>query len=166
MGFLDSLKDIALGYSDDYENEDYIEGTEDETQEHKESSFMPRFSGKKVVSIDDAHQNAGSELAKVTIFNPVSYKEATNIVDSLRGGKIVIVDLKGMKIQDGQKDEFESQKEIFDFLSGAVYAIDGEIKKLSSTIFVMVPASVDIDTELESESDRKGTSRLPWVSSL
>lgn len=49
----------------------------------------------------------------------------------------------------------QCQKEIFDFINGAIYAIDGDIRKISDTIFVIAPPNVDIDSNINQEFEKK-----------
>ena len=60
---------------------------------------------------------------------------------------------------DGDKSAHQCQKEVFDFVNGAIYAIEGTIKKISDTIFVIAPPGVDIDTNIRQETEKKGTHR-------
>lgn len=170
MSLVEKLKSLLMGYSDeeyeaydDYEEDDY----ENIENNKKDSSLEPLFSrNKKVVSISNDEGKKSLSDFKVVIYNPSMFSEASSIVDSLKSGKAVVIDLKDMKEkrENGEVvSEFNSRKEIFDFLNGAVYAINGSLRKLSSTIFILAPSNIDIDSNLENELSRKN--RNPWSSS-
>ena len=50
----------------------------------------------------------------------------------------------------------ELAKKIFDFVSGAVYALDGSIQKVSKSIFVLAPSNVDISGNISEELKNSG----------
>ena len=81
---------------------------------------------------------------------PVSYThlDTQNIVDNLKRNKPVIVNLEAVDKQEAQRT--------LDFISGAIYAINGDIQKINSAVFVLVPANVDISGNIP--DDLKGKS--------
>ena len=54
------------------------------------------------------------------------------------------------------------QRRIVDFLSGAVYALDGNIQKVSNGIFLIAPYNVGIMGDFKDELRNKGI--FPWNS--
>ena len=68
------------------------------------------------------------EETKPLTFAPTSEKEVQNIVDELKSGKDVIVDLKNLDTKEYIR--------ALDFMSGAVYVLGGKIKKLSDKTFL------------------------------
>ena len=94
------------------------------------SSSYPVQTKNKVVNI---HTNT---QMKVVIHQPTSFDEATEIVESLKARKPVIMNLEEI---DG-----ELARRIFDFCNGALYAIDGQIQKVSRGIFILAPNNVDV----------------------
>jgi cell division inhibitor SepF len=73
-------------------------------------------------------------------------EECPKIVDRLKGKIPVIVNLDHMKAEDARK--------VFDFLSGATYAINGTVIKISESTFIFVPDSVKTEGSL---TDISGT---------
>ena len=43
----------------------------------------------------------------------------------------------------------DTAKKIFDFLSGATYALSGNVQKVASNIFIFAPENVDINSSVE-----------------
>lgn len=157
MGVLDSIKKVfTVGdeYDDSY---DEVEDTES-YQEDNVLPLKPKFVSNNSDNIRKIENSYTSKDTKVIIYEPKEYSEATNIVDSLRNKKIVVVNFANMKEnkEEGKSSE-QCQKEIFDFINGAVYAINGNIRKIEKTIFVIAPPSVDIDSNISQEFERKGS---------
>lgn len=85
---------------------------------------------------------------KMIVYQPMSYDDTQNIVDNLKRNKPVIVNLEAVDKQEAQRT--------LDFISGAIYAINGDIQKINSAVFVLVPANVDISGNIP--DDLKGKS--------
>ncbi|HHY83244.1 MAG TPA: cell division protein SepF [Clostridiales bacterium] len=107
-----------------------------DTEEKKESDELiePNFQTKhrkgKVVNI---HQ---STYIKVVVYQALTYDDTQNIIDNLKNRKPIIVNLDSLEQDLAQR--------VLDFMSGAVYALDGNIQKVSRNIFVLVPSNIDI----------------------
>lgn len=84
----------------------------------------------KVVNIHTTTQ------LKVVVHSPSSFENAREITDHLKAKKPVIVNLENV--------DNTIAKRIIDFLSGAVYALDGNIQKIADRIFLIAPYNVGI----------------------
>jgi cell division inhibitor SepF len=73
---------------------------------------------------------------KVIVYRPVCYEETQSIIDNLKSRKSVIVNMEDLEISCAQR--------ILDFMSGAIYALNGTIFKVSKGIFVVAPMNVDV----------------------
>ena len=100
----------------------------------------------KVVNIHTTTQ------LKVVVVTPETFDEARDIADHLKQKKQVVINLEGV--------EKEIARRIVDFLSGAVYALDGNIQKISSGIFLIAPYNVGIMGDFKDELRNKGV--FPW----
>jgi cell division inhibitor SepF len=89
---------------------------------------------------------------KVVIYEPTNFEEAPSIVDNLKARKPVIINLENI--------EQDLAKKFFDFLNGAIYALDGNIQKVSAGIFILAPNNVDISGNIKEELRNKGV--FPW----
>ena len=126
------------------ENRDLKPASYDYPQSSRETS--PGKS--KVVNIHTTAQ------LKVVVMQPQTYDDAAEIVDHLKSKKPVIVNL--------EKLEKEIARKVVDFLSGAVYALDGNIQKVSNGIFLIAPYNVGIMGDFKDELRNKGI--FPWNS--
>lgn len=84
----------------------------------------------KVVNINTTAQ------LKVVVVQPLSYNDASEIAEHLKSKKPVVVNL--------EKLDKTIANRIFDFLSGAVFALDGSMQKVSNGILLVVPNTMGI----------------------
>lgn len=82
---------------------------------------------------------------KVCLFEPRVFSETQDIADELKHERAALVNLS--KVDHGPK------KRIVDFMSGTVYALDGDIQKVGSDIFLCTPNSVGVEGEISGEKD-------------
>lgn len=85
---------------------------------------------------------------KLVVHEPLSYEDAPKIVDDLKSRKTVVVNLEEL--------ESNIKRQIFDFISGGLYSLEGNIQKVSKDIFVLAPSNVEIDGNLRDELKNKG----------
>lgn len=134
MGFMDKVK-YFLGFGDDDYDEEYYDDEEDDVVEEepqKESLFSRKKEKENVVPIQ---RKTGAMV--ITVQEPLGYDEAPLIIDDLRLGKAVVVNFEQL--------EASVKRQIFDFINGGIYAIDGSIQKVTRDIFVLAPKNIAID---------------------
>lgn len=119
-------------------------------EQNQQAQFLHSVSKKQQNKVVNIHSSA---QFKVVIMQPENFEDARDICDHLKNKKPVVVNL-----EDVQK---ECAQRIVDFLSGAVYGLDGEIQKVSAGIFLIAPSNVDIMSEFKEEFKTKGA--FPWV---
>ena len=73
---------------------------------------------------------------KMVVIEPNGFEECPKLVDSLKAKKPVIINLENL--------ETDIARKIFDFLSGATYALNGNVQKVTNNIFVFAPENVDV----------------------
>ncbi|MCC5911950.1 MAG: cell division protein SepF [Clostridiaceae bacterium] len=125
------------------------EEVEGEEEQQVEDGMTPIFSNSKKNKILNIHTTT---QMKVIIYEPNDFEEAPSIVDSLKNRKPVIINLENA--------EPELARKFFDFLNGAIYALDGNIQKVSTGIFILAPNNVDISGSIKEELKNKGV--FPW----
>lgn len=140
---VDKIKNV-FGFNDNYDDEDYLE--EEIIDEQKEATPRALNKAKKPV---ESLLSSGDMI--ITVHEPLSYDESPRIVDDLRSRKAVVLNFEQLDI--------DVKREIFDFVSGALYAIDGKIQKVNSDIFVLAPNSIEIDGLKE---ELKNAGMFPW----
>lgn len=80
--------------------------------------------------------HSSSSPMKVVLVEPITYDEVQSICDDLRSKKPVIINFEEM--------DKEVAKRMVDFISGAVYVLDGTIQKVSNGIVLIAPSNVDV----------------------
>ena len=145
--FIDKFKDY-LGKDEDeenvydeYEDEEIEEDDyEDEYEDYEEKSPIDN-----VINMD--HQ------MKVVIYAPKEYADVMSIADSLKRRKTVVVNLEAIKVAN-------EKKSIIDFIGGVVYVLEGSVQKVASSIFILAPKNVDINSNIKKELENKV--KFPW----
>lgn len=94
--------------------------------------------GNKVVRMQ-SNQPLKAQPMKLMLVEPRDFNECPKLVDSIKNNRPVIVNLENL--------EGDKARRIFDFLSGAVYALGGCMRKVANNIFVIAPENVDVLAE-------------------
>lgn len=129
------------------EAEDDIYDEEEVEQPMKAESNTVTGKKGKVVSLNN------NSNTKVVVISPQNINDAKDICDHLRSNRSIVMNVEDIETQVAQR--------IVDFLSGAVYSLDGNIQKVSSGIFLATPSSVDIMGDIKEDLHNKGV--FPWV---
>lgn len=82
---------------------------------------------------------------KVCLFEPYVFGETQDIADQLKNNRTALVNLT--------KLDKVSKKRIIDFLSGTVYALEGDIQKVGADIFLCTPNSVGVEGVISEKND-------------
>ena len=77
-----------------------------------------------------------ADSVRMVVFQPQTYEDTQTIIDNLKSRKPVIVNLENLNVDVAQR--------VLDFISGAIYALDGSVRKVSKGIFLLAPKGVDI----------------------
>lgn len=85
------------------------------------------------VSTSPAHSG---ELARITTIHPRTYNEAKTIGEAFREGTPVIMNLTDLSDADA--------KRLVDFAAGLVFGLHGAIERVTSKVFLLSPAHVEI----------------------
>ncbi len=122
--------------------EEYEEDFVDEAVDY-EPSVLDRFNDRRSSRVVKLH-NTSAQM-RVVVIQPESFDEARDITNHLKSRKPIVVNLESV-------DKAVARR-IIDFLSGAVYALDGDIQKVSNGIFIIAPNNVDImSDEIKNET--------------
>lgn len=75
---------------------------------------------------------------KITVMEPRAYSEAMAIAKRIIAGEATLVNFHLV--------EEKQARRIVDFLTGTVYALDGDIKRVGDEIFLCTPKGMEIDS--------------------
>ena len=178
MSFWDNVKKFAQPYSDDDyddydEDEEYLDDYEEseepaaparrerrrtpapapapvmeEEEDEEERSFgfspiapaattaaAPSFNGTVLGGRSVANKQ------EVVLFRPGTFNDTSKAADDLRNRKAVIVNMENV--------DKAMARRVVDFLSGCVYALDGDVKKIAQSAYLFCPHNMDIVGDLE-----------------
>ena len=156
MGFMDELKKLTRPYSEE-DDEEY----DDFEDEEAEAPAAP--ARRSVFSSGDNRRSAATNATatnsrvvslnnnqlQVVLVKPDRFDTVSEVADHLRDKKAVILNLESTN-----KDV---ARRLVDFLSGCAYALDGKIKKVAISTYLITPYNVDIVGELAEELENNSS---------
>jgi len=130
---------LYLGLADDRsDHEEYLEEYEeaevDVPEETYEAQVMPLHRSPRVQAAP-APREAG-DLRRITTIHPRSYNDARKIGEAFREGTPVIMNLTDMDDADA--------KRLVDFSAGLIFGLHGAIERVTSKVFLLSPAHVEL----------------------
>lgn len=147
FGFGDEFEDG----DDIYESENVVVKTvETQPQQEVQQSQPEKTTRTRPSKALGSSSNSNVQM-KICIHEPLSYDEAPLVVDDLRLRKAVVLNFEQLDIN--------VKRQIFDFVNGSLYAIDGRIQKVNKDIFILAPSNIEIEG-LKAELQEKGV--FPW----
>lgn len=131
MGFWSKLGKM-MGFEKEYIDEDYIDYDKREESDGygREPATLINNDRGKVLNIHS------SPKYNMMVCKPTTYEDTESVVNSLKNKTPVIINLSKLEKTLAQR--------VLDFTSGAVYALDGSIKKVDHNVYVAVPNNVEI----------------------
>ena len=124
-------------YAEDYELEDEEYGYSETQREEvrKPSIFnMGMARSKQTRTIDP-------NTVSMQIFKPAEYDDSREIINLLKRNESVVLNLEFVSKEDGRR--------IVDTVSGGITALDGQIVKVTNSIFIAVPKNYQIEGGFE-----------------
>ena len=123
-------------YEEEFDNTEYgYEYAEEE--EGTTGTLNNIFRRNKVVAMPQPQQ------IKMQISKPTSFEQANDIIAQLKRKNSVVINLEYVSKEVGRR--------IVDVVSGAVEALDGNMEKVSNSIFVVAPYNYDIENQFSKE---------------
>ena len=119
---------------------------EEEPEEQEDYGFTPVPAASAGTSVSTGfngqvlNMNA-SNKQEVVLFRPGSFNDTSKAADDLRNRKAVIVNMENV--------DKAMARRVVDFLSGCVYALDGDVKKIAQSAYLFCPHNMDIVGDLE-----------------
>ncbi len=110
-------------------------------EEVEESAVEEEYYTNTRESYQEENGVAGS---KMMLLEPRAYSESQQIADYLKARNAVVVNLKRVTP--------DQAKRIVDFLSGTLYAINGDLQKLGGGIFLCTPNNVNVEGKISDDN--------------
>lgn len=135
-----------LGLDDEYD--EYDEEMElEENMDEMEPVVPSNRRNSNVVNINTAPSVKNSST-KMIIIKPTDFEQATDIIDDLQSRKIVVFNATALEPKTAQR--------LLDFISGASYALGGELQEVEKGVYVLSPSNVEVSNDLKTEISSKG----------
>ena len=169
MGFMDELKKLARPYTEDEDDFDEFDDDVRPTRASRSSS-APATSRAPSFDLDDDADDTSSASSgastrrtpgsnkvvnihttaqmQVVLVKPDRFDNVSDIAEHLRSKHAVVLNLEATN-----KDV---ARRLVDFLSGCAYALDGKIKKIAISTYIITPYNVDIVGDLIDELENNG----------
>ncbi|MBR6424975.1 MAG: cell division protein SepF [Oscillospiraceae bacterium] len=160
MGFLDEIKKLARPYAEDAD--DFDDGLDEQPAVSTRSTAPARE--RYTDSYDDSYTSSASRSSdrgagkvvnirtatqmQVVLVKPDRFDNVADIAEHLREKRAVVLNL-----ETANKDV---ARRLVDFLSGCAYALDGKIKKIAVSTYIITPYNVDIVGDLIDELENSG----------
>ena len=90
------------------------------------------------VSVATAAVEGGSKV-ELKVVRPESFAEVSTIADHLLAGCTVVLNTELL--------DYATSLRMFDFLNGVTYSVDGDIKQVTKTTFILTPDNVAVSGE-------------------
>lgn len=100
---------------------------------------QPKKSNPKITPMRSPKKQGGN--MEVVVVKPVSMEDTREVIDALLDQCTVVLNLESNDVEVAQR--------IIDFTSGACYSLNGNLQKISSFIFILTPATVDISGDYQ-----------------
>lgn len=128
-------KKILEFFGFDGDDEELDESEQVPAEEHHTQQQEAAAQTKRPQPIVDIRQR---QQFKVVVLQPRSFDDVPTMVEHIKIGRPVILNLEGC---DGK-----CRQRVLDFMSGATYGSGGKMQKISECIFLSAPANVTVDT--------------------
>ena len=80
--------------------------------------------------------NLGGNNMELKVIYPTAFGDVSEIADHLLSGRTVFLNL--------ERTEREVARRVMDFVSGVAYCIDGNIRRVAASTYIVSPKSVDV----------------------
>ena len=178
MSLWDNVKKFAAPYGDDDyddydEDEDYAEDDYDEPEEKPARRSAPARRSRPAAKAEEPedddssdfgfgsvststgstgvtggsfggpvlHTASSSNRQEIVLFRPGTFSDTSKAADDLRNRKAVVVNMENV--------DKALARRVVDFLSGCVYALDGDVKKVAQSVFLFCPHNMEVSGDLE-----------------
>lgn len=167
MGFMDDLKKLAKPYSEDEDDFDEFDDEvrpsrsgrsnrssaqaatasafDSDTEVLSDRRSYNNFSSNSTNKVVNIHTTAQMQ---VVLVKPDRFDSVSDIAEHLRSKHAVVLNLEATN-----KDV---ARRLVDFLSGCAYALDGKIKKIAISTYIITPYNMDIVGDLIDELENSG----------
>ena len=132
-------EEIADEVTDDYAD---FEETEEAPQRRIRRAEPAVKKDDKIVNINPTTQ------LEVVLVKPEAYADGSIVADHLMNRRTVVLNL--------ESTNKEVSRRLLDFISGVAYAINGQIKRIANSTFIVTPYNVGVMGDILDELENSG----------
>ena len=128
------------------QNKVFEKPQQEEKEQEKKVMSIFGVGSKKEESAKMSTTTTASKVSYVSIIRPKVFEDSRLIADSIKENKVVTFSLEFLEFEIGQR--------VIDFVSGAAYAMNAHLSKVTDKVLTSIPHGIeyeDIDTALEEE---------------
>ncbi len=149
-----SLSEKLSNWFNGVPEEEYYEEVTDSKQAVSTNTDVNRASepekdnNRQVMSLMSSKNNSTTvqREQKIMVFDPSVFSDVKNIGKMILNGRAVIVNFKKM-------DENQIHR-VIDFLSGLIFAVNGDMQRIGEKIFLCTPKNFKIEGDLSNLTGR------------
>ena len=141
----------------------------DKDTNHEKAEITARGAGKKEIELFPVSERRPAPMVhqaapagggmrfgtSISIFNPMTFEDALEIVETLRGRAATTISLDQLKKGDASR--------LIDFVSGASAALDGDFHKLTEQVYVFCPSNIRIVPPEKPQATKSGAGALDFL---
>ena len=95
------------------------------------------------MSFDNQRKQNYKPSSEVYVIKPQEFDDAQTVSDFLKAGKTIVINMEGVQLDPAQR--------IIDFIGGACYGLGGDLRAISSNIFIAAPHNIEVSGDLRDE---------------
>ncbi len=140
--FAQKFKNMWNPPEDEFEYEEHSEATEaaQDTGAAESDSIHDSYRDIHSSSYEDTRSNvvnfSNNSDVRVVLFKPMDFQDVKVIADELVRTNTVVLNL--------EVTPKDVARRVLDFLSGAAYAKDGKVKRVSTNTYIIAPSNVSL----------------------
>jgi len=135
---------LYLGLADDRPDEHETWVDDDVPEADVADQFEAQVTPLRRVGVVPQQRPVG-ELRRITTIHPRSYNDARKIGEAFRDGSPVIINLTDMDDADA--------KRLVDFSAGLIFGLHGAIERVTSKVFLLSPATIEVTAAATSAAE-------------
>ncbi len=103
----------------------------------------------RLVNFDNQKKTGTRSSNEVFVIRPQAFDDAQTVSDFLKSGKTIVINMEGVQLDPAQR--------IIDFIGGACYGLGGDLRAISSNIFIAAPNNIEVTGDLRDEIMNEST---------
>ena len=134
--------------SDSYNNDQsYSQSFKADKEESFKNESKPAFKSKNKKEEKSFRRSSSNDYKNakmfVSIIEPLNYEDGKLVLDDIMDGKSVVLNLEMLEV--------DKKTQLFYFVSGGLYSLNGTIQNVTKDIYVLAPKGTEIDGKLKEE---------------